>query len=251
MSWLARLEVDAEAIYSAGISKDIYTWHKMLWQCYPNAPDRSRSDIGFLTRIDQLEGAYRFWVMAEEQPVRPPWCPAEGFVVKEISPSFLSHQFYAFDLIANPVKTLIKRGPNGETLYQRTADGDILYRSDGKPKRAHGKRIPIVKPEELRAWLIRKAQVRCLDKDRQDVPGGFRIVEREDRPLEIRPMVESHFRKKDKTNNKEYSAYHGGVQFRGILEVTDQKSFEESYHAGIGSAKSFGFGLLLLAPVKI
>ena len=64
-------------------------------------------------------------------------------------------------------------------------------------------------------------------------------------------MVESHFRKKDKKKGKEYAAYHGGVQFRGILEVTDQKDFEITYHAGVGSAKGFGFGLLLLAPVKL
>lgn len=220
MSWLARLEVDSQTIYSEGISADIYTWHKMLWQCYPGVPEKTRVDIGFLTRIDQLEGAYRFWVMAKEKPMRPPWCPPDSFAVKEISVSFLTHHYYAFDLKANPVKTLVQRGPNGETLL----------RSNGKRK--CGKRVPLVKPDELQTWLNRKA-----------IAGGFQIVE--DRPLDISPMVVSHFRK------GKHSAYHGGVQFRGILAVTDQKSFAETYHAGVGSAKGFGFGLLLLAPVKI
>jgi CRISPR system Cascade subunit CasE len=58
-------------------------------------------------------------------------------------------------------------------------------------------------------------------------------------------MVESHFRKKNQ------AGYHGGVQFRGILEVTDQDHFTETYYYGIGSAKAFGFGLLLLAPIEI
>jgi CRISPR system Cascade subunit CasE len=82
-----------------------------------------------------------------------------------------------------------------------------------------------------------------------DVPGGFRIVQ--GKPLEIRPMVESHFRKKDKKTGKEHAAYHGGVQFRGTLEVIDQEPFIETYQAGIGSAKGFGFGLLLLAPINL
>ena len=130
------------------------------------------------------------------------------------------------------MKTLVQRGPNGETLL----------RPNGKRK--HGKRVPLVKHDELRAWLIRKGKVRCRDKDTGlDVPGGFRIVE--DKPLEISPMVEHHFRKKGQ------SGYHGGVQFRGTLEVTDQEKFIETYQSGIGSAKSFGFGLLLLAPIKI
>lgn len=244
MNWLARLEVDAESIYSGGISADIYTWHKKLWECYPNVPDAERD---FLTRIDQLEGAYRLWFLAKRKPVRPAWCLSEGFAVKEISLSFLSHRYYAFDLRANPVKTLVQRGPNGETLYQRGSNGEILHRADGKPKRKHGKRVPIVKPEELRAWLMQKGNVRSVvcrkGEAKIEVPGGFRIVE--DKPLEISPMMESHFRKKGQT------AYHGGVQFRGTLEVTEPERFIETYQAGIGSAKGFGFGLLLLAPVKL
>ena len=76
-----------------------------------------------------------------------------------------------------------------------------------------------------------------------EVPGGFRIVDK--KPLEISPMEESHFHKKG------HSAYHGGVQFRGILEVTDPDKFAATYQSGIGSAKSFGFGLLLLAPINL
>ena len=228
MSWLARLEVDAEIARAEGIS-DSYAWHQRLWECYPDTPDAKRD---FLTRIDQLEGAFRLWILARRKPMRPLWCPPEGFALKEIAASFFSHRYYAFDLRANPVKTIVQRGPNGETLL----------RANGKRK--NGKRVPLVKPEELRAWLIHKGKVRCRDQDTGlDVPGGFRIVA--EKPLEISPMVESHFRKKGQ------SGYHGGVQFRGILEVTDPERFIETYHSGIGSAKSFGFGLLLLAPINL
>lgn len=229
MNWLARLEVDAETVRTAGISEDVYAWHKMLWECYPDQPDASRD---FLTRIDLLEGAYRFWVLAKKKPVRPQWCPADGFALKEISPSFLSNQYYAFDLRANPVRAVVQRDGNGEQIFG----------NNGKRKR--GKRVPLVNPDELRAWLVRKAEVRSLDKETGlDVSGGFRIVE--EKPLEISPMVENHFRKKGQ------AGYHGGVQFRGILEVTDREKFIESYQSGIGSAKGFGFGLLLLAPVNL
>lgn len=229
MNWLARLEVDAETARTEGIL-DNYAWHKRLWEgCFPDKPDAGRD---FLTRIDQLEGAFRIWILAKRKPERPHWCSPDGFALNEIAASFLTHQYYAFDLRANPIKTLVQRGPNGKTLL----------RPNGKRK--HGKRIPLVKHDELRAWLIRKGKVRCRDKDTGlDVPGGFRIVE--DKPLEISPMIEHYFRKKGQ------SGYHGGVQFRGILEVTEQEKFIETYQSGIGSAKSFGFGLLLLAPIKM
>ena len=223
MNWLARLEVDAEVARNEKIF-DSYAWHKRLWaDCFPNAPNANRD---FLTRIDQIERVFRLWILATRKPVRPQWCPLDGFALKEIPPTFLSHKYYAFDLRANPVKAIVQRGPNGETLL----------RPNGKRK--SGKRVPLVKQEELRAWLDRKA-----------LSGGFRIVEK--KPLEISPMIESHFRKKDKKTGKEQSAYHGGVQFRGILEVTDHDKFRATYYNGVGSAKAFGFGLFLLAPVTL
>ncbi|NVN90375.1 MAG: type I-E CRISPR-associated protein Cas6/Cse3/CasE [Desulfuromonadales bacterium] len=232
MNWLARLDVDTETLRMAGVSNDIYTWHQKLWECYPDEPYAKRD---FLTRIDQLEGACRFWVLSKRKPVCPQWCPVDGFSIREVSPSFLSHRFYAFDLRVNPVKM---------QLIPRNADGETVLLANGKRKR--GKRIPLVKPDELRSWLIRKGEVRCRDEETgQNIPGGFQIIEKKEKPLEIRPMVENHFRK------KEHSAYHGGVQFRGILEVTDREHFIKSYQAGIGSAKGFGFGLLLLAPINL
>jgi len=228
MSWLARLEVDADTARTTGIF-DSYAWHQRLWECFPDTPAAGRD---FLTRVDQLEGAFRLWMLARRKPARPPWCPPDGFALKEIALSFLSHRYYAFDLLANPVKTLVQREPDGETLF----------RPDGKRK--CGKRVPLIKPDELRSWLIRKGRVRCRDRDTGlEVPGGFRLVA--EKPLEISPMMKNFFCK------KRQPGCHGGVRFRGILEVTDPERFSDTYHAGLGSAKSFGFGLLLLAPINL
>lgn len=207
MSWLACMEIDAETAFAEGVP-DSYGWHKRIWGCFPRQPDLRRD---FLTRIDILEGAFRLWLLSPSRPVCPDWCPPDGFAVKEIANSFLSHRYYAFNLRANPVKCLVQRNEQGE-------------------RQRHGKRVPLIKPDELRAWLDRKGE-----------QGGFRIVA--DRHLDIGPMVKSHFRK------SEQAACHGGVEFRGVLEVTNPSKFEETYYTGIGSAKGFGFGLLLLKPV--
>lgn len=229
MSWLVRFDIIEKTARLQGM-RDSYDWHKKLWDCFSSDPLRKRN---FLTRIDELDGSYRVWLLSRDKPTMPEWCHPDDFALKEITPSFLSHRRYAFDVRTNPVKTVVQRGPGGETLF----------RPNGKRK--HGKRVPIVKREELREWIGRKGKVRCRDKQSGlDIPGGFTVVEEEGYPLEITSMVESYFRKKDHTG------YHGGVQFRGILEVTDKERFAETYYAGIGSAKAFGFGLLLLAPVK-
>ena len=107
-----------------------------------------------------------------------------------------------------------------------------MQRNEQGERKRRGKRVPLIQPDELRAWIDRKGRA-----------GGFCIVG--DKPLEIGPVVKSHFRK------KEHAACHGGVQFRGVLEVTEQKNFTETYYTGVGSAKGFGFGLLLIAPVNM
>jgi len=228
MNWLTRLEVDTDIAYREKVF-DSYAWHKKLWECFPGRSDARRD---FMIRIDPLGRAFRLWILSKEKPTCPVWCTGEDFSSKEISSSFLFHSYYVFDLNANPVKALIQRDKNGQPLRQ----------PNGKRKR--GKRVPLVNPDELRAWLVRKGNVRCQDQETgQEVPGGFRLVE--ERPLEISPMLESHFRKKGQ------SAYHGGVQFRGTLEVTNREDFIKTYQQGIGSAKGFGFGLLLLAPINL
>ncbi len=64
----------------------------------------------------------------------------------EIAESFLSHRHYIFNLRANAVKCLVQRNERGER----------------KPR---GKRVALVKPDDLRALIERKGEL-----------GGFRIV---------------------------------------------------------------------------
>ena len=227
MNWLTRMRVDSRAAHQEKIY-DSYAWHKKIWECFPDCPTRQRD---FLTRIDHIEDAFCVWLLSNKRPVCPEWCLQENFSSKKISPSFLSHQYYAFDLKVNPIKAVVQYDEKGNPL--RDANG----------KRKRGKRIPLADQDELRTWLARKGSIRCQDQSGHNISGGFRIVD--DMPLEIRPMQEYHFRKKGQ------SAYHGAVQFRGTLEVTDKEYFIKTYQQGIGSAKGFGFGLLLLAPVNL
>jgi CRISPR system Cascade subunit CasE len=227
MTWLARLDVDIQRVYAERFV-DSYAWHKCIWRdCFASDPDAKRE---FLTRLERGERSYRVWILSGREPKQPRWCTPQNFAVKPIGDAFLSHQYYAFDLIANPTKC----------LNPTTSDGQRILRNNSK--RTKGKRVAIVRPEELRNWLVRKSQIRALDeKTGVEIPGGFRIVD--GKSLDVSPMVENHFRK------GEHAAYHGAVRFRGVLEVIDREQFAATYQKGIGSGKAFGFGLLLIAPV--
>lgn len=216
MSWLVRMNIDSLLAYQKNLV-DPYAWHKVLWQCFPNRSDKKRD---FLTRVDETSRGFTAWILSPEKPCCPEWCPEDNFSINEITSSFFSHQFYAFDLRANPTRAVVQRETNGKPIL------------NAKGKIQRGKRIPLVHNTDLRRWLERKASM-----------GGFRIVDSV--PLEIGPMVENYF------SQKGNSAYHGSVQFRGVLEVTNRDTFQKTYQLGIGGAKGFGYGLLLLAPVSL
>ena len=92
------------------------------------------------------------------------------------------------------------------------------------------KRIGIYKDEELKKWIERKAE-----------QSGFII---EEKSLLISPPI-SDFFYKNKNRGK-----HITVTFKGILKVTDKELFVNSFNIGIGSAKSFGYGMLMLQPIN-
>lgn len=214
MSWLARfvLATDDPLLKTA---RDDYAWHQQLWLCF-SAQAKAQRD--FLFRVDVKDDKVIVWLKSETKPDCPCWCSAQAFMAKEIGDGFLRHPFYAFDLLANPTKTLIAR--NGDGAINRGADG----------KRPRGKRVPLRSKKDLEEWIVRKAAL-----------SGFKIhpLQR----LEIMPPAAHAMMQKERALSLT------AVRFKGFLEVCDLELFQLAYQKGIGTAKGLGFGLLLLSPV--
>jgi CRISPR system Cascade subunit CasE len=96
-------------------------------------------------------------------------------------------------------------------------------------RKEDGRRLGLFKDDLLRAWMIRKAMA-----------GGFEVDER---TLVVGAPMEERFRK------GEVFGKHIAVDFQGVLEVRDKVLFKKSFAEGIGSAKSFGYGLLMIQAV--
>ena len=110
--------------------------------------------------------------------------------------------------------------------FQLCANPTVKRKCDG---RKNGTRTAICDLEDLKAWLLRKAK-----------HGGF-VVDSEQ--LQISPPINQPFRKESKRGN------HKRVEFQGLLRVTCPETFQETFTHGIGSAKAFGLGLLVLQPI--
>ena len=170
---------------------------------------RDGQQRNFLTRLDERNDGFRFLIVSAEIPTRPDWCPEDCWQTKPIPEKYFCKSRYAFQLCANPTKKVTKLQP------------------DGSPTK-NGKRVPLRSREELVAWMQRKGE-----------QGGFVV---EEAMLRTIPRGREHFAKDGARG------LHSTVEYQGMLTVTDPAKFHETFTRGIGSAKAFGFGLLVIAP---
>ncbi len=106
--------------------------------------------------------------------------------------------------------------------FQLKANPTLRRKSDRR-------RVGIYQADDLNAWLEKKAEA-----------NGFHLPS----PPEINGPTDSVFFKKGKPGK------HTWTDFKGILEVRNPDRFKAAFSTGIGSAKSFGYGMLMLQPIS-
>lgn len=114
-------------------------------------------------------------------------------------------------------------------LFQVRANPTIkrVVRDTAGERKKNGCRTGIYDSGELNAWIGRKA-----------LQSGIEILD-----YSAGPPIHSYFVKEARRGK------HIAVDFQGTLRVKDRAAFEKAFYTGIGPAKAFGFGLLMLRPV--
>lgn len=207
--FISKLSLDPASRQVQAEIANRYELHRTLTAQFPEA---RREDIGLLYRI--------------ELPDRQSYMPITLLVQSQIEPDW--RLIARSGLLMEPpqVKEFVISFAVGDEFYFRVLANPTVRRSQPDAK---GKRVGLYGLEEQQAWILRKAE-----------QGGFSI-----RSYEIRDlgMIESLKRQ----NQRVYRIQHLGIQFDGILRVSDEKRFLDTIVKGVGSAKAFGFGLLSLA----
>jgi CRISPR system Cascade subunit CasE len=201
---------------------DNYAWHKKAWTLFEHhpqlkkrntKPEEERGPTPFLSRYIQKTDHAQLLLVSEYCPLKPDWCGQDQWQLIEINENYLSQSSYYFDLYANPTRTVKK--------------------SDGKGGfTKHGQRLTLMDKPSQKEWLLRKGDNH-----------GFQLDE--DIPLRIEKPVNHRFSRKGR------KGLHIGVRFQGAFHVIDRKIFQKAFREGIGTAKGFGFGLLMIKPVQI
>jgi len=209
--YFAKLEPGAQTMrYGYNPYRD----HKNLWTLFDPDPGADRD---FLFRRDLIGGRPRYYVVAER-----PLC------IEDHPQWHIRQKPYAPDLRA------------GDRLYFQMRVNPIVCR-DGKkldvvmdarkrlgPDWARKTTKPALIDEAGRAWLTKRA-------DRH----GFAVAERGIRFEGYRPL---RFTKHAGARPIHISV----LDIEGLLEVRDPDAFSRALYRGIGPAKAFGCGLILV-----
>lgn len=219
---------------------------------------------GFLFRIDAVVGGGA--VILVQSANLPDWgyafhnaghLLATAPQVWEKELDFTVGQQFKFRLLANPTRkvgTAPKSARSAEPpctcrRSERSTESGVAntphapdcpvraYRDSVRP---HGRRLPVgAERDSLVAWLADRGP-----------GGGFALVAQDTESLIIQPGY-AYARVPAPGKGLEATPVrYRAVRYDGVLVVTDADRLRETVIRGIGPAKSFGFGLLSLAPLR-
>lgn len=193
-----------------------YEIHRCLWQLFPGEARETRQHVqepraGFLFRLETYQTGRPARILLQSRQRPGSTAPIQVLGCREFDPQPQRGQRLAFILTANPIKTIV--------------DVEAAAKPKKRPNQ-HGQykcRVPLVDEEHQRAWLRRHLTVAA-------------VVE----TLSVLPHAPLYFRKGSQ-GGKLMTA-----TFEGVLQVTEPFELVRLLESGIGPAKSFGCGLLLV-----
>jgi CRISPR system Cascade subunit CasE len=195
---------------------DEYALHRAIWQRFPTPSDGKRN---FLYRVDSVQGKPVVWTLATQPPKSDArWC-SESRVVE---PVIQQGDRLEFEARVNPV---VRRGGKKHDIVM-----DLKSRLGWKD----------IDPEkrEPEAILIQRASEDWLNArvDRF----GFRVE----------MLVNQGYRVHSFPAPGKRNLHFGFCDWSGVLRVEDPALFLDSWRQGIGSARGFGCGLLLIKRAR-
>lgn len=185
-----------------------YVMHQWLWSLFPGQQQRQ-----FLYRREELQGAFRFFVLSLEAPAQSDIFSVETHA---FMPDVAAGQRLCFSLRANP--TICKAGKRHDLLME------AKYRLRGQVEPAD---IWSHQQQAAQEWLVRQGE-----------QSGFGLVQ-----VNVDAYRQQMIRK-EKSRVIPFSS----VDYSGVLTVTDSSRFLHQLALGYGKSRAFGCGLMLIKP---
>jgi len=199
-----------------------YKLHSLVWDLFADDPGRKRD---FIYRQDMVQGLPAFYCVSERVP-----SDRHGVWIvetKPYDPVVRENQRLGFMLRANPIRT--KRD---EKDKQHRHDVVMEAKTLLKKRQAEPPRESDLIQQAGFMWLALRGEA-----------NGFSV-----RDGEVRADGYSQLRFTKPKGKHGVSL--STIEFNGILTVTDPDLFVRTLFHGLGPAKAFGCGLMMVRPIR-
>lgn len=220
--YLHKINIDSEALRrDRKIYQDVYLLHKKIWELVSRNENQKR-DFLYRVEYDAYQNIKHIYLLAPNQ------ISSQQNIKIAVSPRYQPQletgEFLFFKLRANPI---IKRKENGKAKeYSLIMDAKHQFKKNGQNYQEQFSLDELIHDVGMK-WLIRKGEQH-----------GFAVKQ-----FEVRI-----------DNDQEYSVKPPGkkvftlrtLDFEGKLKIVDADRFKRALFQGIGSAKSFGCGMMMI-----
>lgn len=234
--YYSRVRIDASSIGNIHILKmlqgDAYAMHQLIWKLFPDEPEKKR-DFLFRQEFEKEQITYSetrramplFYVVSSKKPVA-----VENLLsveVKEYAPKLVNGIRLAFEVRVNPVVARKVEGKKNSSKHDVLMDAKKHAQAQGI---TDSSALQTIMENTVIQWIELKG-TNC----------GFEI---EKQSLEITSKRQHHLKRKGSSK-----ITFNSIDISGVLGVTDVDLFKETLFKGIGHAKSFGCGLLMVRKI--
>ena len=206
------------------VKGDVYNVHQILWRLFPEDPEAKRD---FLFRREVANGWPFFYLVSKRKPH-----PLTGLVrveSKAYQPKLHNGQQLAFSLRVNPVIT------------KKSADGQKRYRHDIVMNAKRSLKVSSISHTDYSAGeLQHTVGIKWLGERAEKLGFGFGPEN-----VRIFGYQQHRFASKNQKDKIQFSV----LDYNGLLTVTESDRFYGTLMKGIGRAKAFGCGLMLVRRV--
>lgn len=229
--YFSRIQIRHDAFLSPEfwkIATGPYQIHTMIWDLYSDGETRTRD---FLYRVDLIRKRPVIYSVSQRRPVYTGslW----SVETKEFNPVLYRGQRLWFSLRANPVRTRWtppdEKGLRFHRRHDVVMDAKRLINARQDTSGRTVRMTDLVQHEGVKWLKERVGKHGFLVEEERVIAGAYRQL---------------RFFQGQKNREVQISM----IDFSGILEVTDPVLFKRALAEGIGPAKGFGCGMMMIRP---
>ncbi|WP_320171106.1 type I-E CRISPR-associated protein Cas6/Cse3/CasE [Maridesulfovibrio sp.] len=214
--FMSKIVLDPVMMKRAGV----YEEHQALWKIFSDSPDRERDFV--YRRMDRSS----FLAVSDREPVKTGFL--RNLQVKEYNPQLDAGERLHFSLRFNPV--VKRRDESGrQQRIDLVQDQRMKMQEQGETSSVKGQRLKIAEEVGVQ-WIMKRSETLGFELEQGGNWSGL--------------IVESYSQERFRKGNGRVVL--SCMDVRGFATVTDPDNLRQALFNGVGCAKGFGFGLLLV-----